>query len=175
MKNWKISIITILCFFAIGSTVLLTSCEQDPCVDLDCKNGGTCSDGYCQCPVGFEGSECEIITASRFVGTYAGNVKCNTMQGPVPTLFDTIQIELVEDPNKVTLKLGFGNTSVLDFVGTAETPETHFTTEVSGNVTIHAYVTVDGDLIAVYLESIDRTVNYRQICKFTGTRIRTPE
>lgn len=170
MKNWKVSLITILCFFAVSSLVLFSSCEQDPCLELDCKNGGTCSDGYCQCPVGFEGAECETPASERFVGSFAGSVRCQTSQGTLPSFEDSATITLMESPNKIKLDVGLGNTSV-SFVGEATTPETRFTTVIDGNVTVHAYVTVDADLIYIYLESSNEDINYRQICRFQGRRL----
>lgn len=170
MKNWKVSLITILCFFAVSSLVLFSSCEQDPCLELDCKNGGTCSDGYCKCPIGFEGAECEVPASERFVGTYAGVVKCKTNRGDVPSFTDTAVITLLESPNQVKLDVGLGNTSV-SFIGEATTPETKFTTLIEGNITVHAYVTVDADLIYIYLESSDENINYRQTCRFQGKKI----
>lgn len=170
MKNWKISLITILCFFAVSSMIVFSSCEQDPCMELDCKNDGVCSDGYCQCPVGFEGAECEIASSERFVGTFTGTVKCQTSQGSLPTFMDTVTISLIEAPNKVKLNAAFGNTNI-QFVGDAATPEARFSTVIDNDVTVHAYVTVDGDLLYIYLESSDESIEYRQICKFQGIRI----
>lgn len=167
MKTWKLSLITIFSFFALATAITITSCEKDPCADLDCKNGGSCSSGYCQCPVGFEGAECETTAASRFVGIYAGATRC----GQNPNEGDTVTIELLSEPNQVQLKMGTGNTSLLGFSGTAETPEMHFVTHVDPFVEIHAYITVDGDLLYVYLETIDKQLDKRQICRFSGIRI----
>ena len=167
MKNWKISLLTIFSFLALSSVVLFASCEQDPCVDLDCKNGGTCSDGYCQCPTGFEGAECNITAASRFVGIYAGSVQCEG--SAIQT--DTLSIELIQAPDQIRLKIGVGNTSVLGFDGVAATPEASFETYEDNKVIIHAYATVNGNLIHVYLETLDKQTTNRQVCKFTGTRI----
>lgn len=44
----------------------------DKCVNIDCKNGGTCYDGKCTCTNGYEGVYCETITSNRFQGTYHG-------------------------------------------------------------------------------------------------------
>ena len=167
MKTWKLSLITIFSFFALATAITITSCEKDPCNDLECKNGGSCSSGYCQCPAGFEGAECEITAASKFVGVYAGSTRC----GQNPNERDTVTIVLLNEPNQVQLKMGTGNTSLLGFTGTAETPETHFVTHVDPYVEIHAYITVDGDLLYVYLETIDKQLDKRQICRFSGTRI----
>lgn len=50
-------------FFAFIATIVLflgISCEGDPCVDLECQNGGLCIDGDCDCPENFFGKECEF-------------------------------------------------------------------------------------------------------------------
>lgn len=167
MKNWKLSIIAILSFFALATTVVFTSCEQDPCIDLDCKNGGSCSDGYCQCPTGFEGAECEYTSASRFVGMYAGNIKC----GNFPNETDTVVIELIEAPNKVRMTIAGGNTSVIIMEGTAATPETYFVGHSDEAVEVHAYATVDGDALYVYMESLSKLNPQRQICRFSGRKL----
>jgi len=170
MKNWKVSLITVFCFLAIGSLALFSSCEQDPCMELSCKNGGVCSDGYCNCPVGFEGAECEIPASDRFVGTFVGNVRCKTTHGTPPQFIDTARFTLLEEPNRVRLDVGLGNTS-LSFEGEARTPEAHFETVIDNEVTVHAYVTVDADLIYIYVESSDESIEYRQICRFQGKKI----
>lgn len=163
----KSTLLAVLAFFAISSTVLFSSCEQDPCVDLNCQNGGSCSDGFCQCPEGYEGAECEIKTASKFVGKYSGSLRCDQF----PIDFNRIEIVLAEDPNIITLMMGAGNTSILDMTGKAETPETHIETYVEElEATIHAYIRVDADIIAVYLESISKNTTHRQICRFNGLR-----
>jgi hypothetical protein len=167
MKNWKSLLITTLSFFGIVTMLLVSSCEKDPCTELSCRNGGTCSDGYCQCPTGYEGAECDITSASRFVGKYAGSLRCNNF----PIQADTVTIQLVKEPDEILLKIGAGNTALLGFQGKARTPETHFVTHVDEDVTVHAYITVDGGLLALYLETINKKVNTRQTCHFSGIRI----
>ena len=49
------AIITLLTFGAI----VYTSCTKDRCKNVMCQNGGTCSNGYCSCPSGFQGDHCE--------------------------------------------------------------------------------------------------------------------
>lgn len=72
MKFWRYSLVTIFAFFGIASTVLFTSCEQDSCLELKCRNGGTCAEGYCRCIDGYEGTECEIPVYYKFLGFYDG-------------------------------------------------------------------------------------------------------
>ena len=44
---------------------VVSACDEDvvdvnPCEDIICENGGTCSEGICICPEGFSGTLCEI-------------------------------------------------------------------------------------------------------------------
>jgi hypothetical protein len=167
MKNWKSFIITVFSFFALGGMVLFNSCVKDPCTELRCMNGGSCSDGFCQCPTGYEGAECEITAGSRFTGTWAGSVRCNNF----PIQADTVRIVLTGSPNYITMNLGSGNTSLLDYSGIAETPETHFVTYVDSVTEVHTYITVDGGLMELYIQTINKQLNTRQNCYFSGVRV----
>lgn len=51
------------------TAVAFTSCK-DECKDVVCSNGGTCTEGICDCPSGYEGTNCETSWASAFIGTY---------------------------------------------------------------------------------------------------------
>lgn len=99
MKFWKYTLITALAFIGVSFTVLYSSCVKDSCTDLKCKNGGSCADGFCRCPTGYEGAECEIKVTARFVGSYYGNVRCDMLPG----LVDTLDIFLKSEP--VTLSV----------------------------------------------------------------------
>src|SRR5690606_23658609 len=168
MKNLKSTLLATLCFFAIASTVLFSSCEQDPCLELNCQNGGNCSNGFCQCPEGWEGAECDITAASKFVGTFVGSMRCDQF----PLRIDTARIVLHEDPNMITLFLGTGNTSIIGFTGEARTPETHIETYIEPlEATIHAYIRVDNNIMAIYLETISKNTTHRQICRFNALRV----
>jgi len=168
MKNWKSLLVTVLSFFAVAGMVVFNSCVKDPCTDLACKNGGSCSDGYCQCPTGYEGAECEITSASRFIGKWAGNTRCDNF----PIQIDTVTIELKEAPNMIRLRMGAGNTSLV-FTGEARTPETHFTTYIDSDVEVHVYIRVDGGYLQLYLQTLDKNIDLRQNCYFSGMRIPT--
>lgn len=168
MKRIKSTLIKAFSFVILSSAIFLSSCTQDPCNDLNCQNGASCSDGHCVCAPGYEGAECDLLTADKFVGKYEGSLRCD--QFPIDV--KQIEIVLTEYPNVITLKMGAGNTSVLDMTGIAETPETHIETYVEElEATIHAYIRVDADRISVYLESISLNTTNRQICRFNGLRV----
>ncbi|MCW3121104.1 MAG: hypothetical protein JWQ38_596 [Flavipsychrobacter sp.] len=76
MKSFKqIALGVIIAVSAFG-TVLYTSCTKDACKDVVCQNAGTCTDGKCTCPTGYEGTNCETKSRDKFVGTYVGTETC---------------------------------------------------------------------------------------------------
>ncbi len=168
MNKLKSILFSIFGFLAVGGMVTLSSCEQDPCAELNCQHDGVCSNGYCQCPEGYEGAECDITSASRFTGTFVGNMRCDKF----PIKADTITIELMQEPDSIKLMLGTGNTSVLSMYAKAQTPETHFYTHVDDMISLHAYITVDGHLLSMYMETINNQLNTKQICHFSGLRLK---
>jgi hypothetical protein len=66
---------------ALGALVL--SCERGSCENITCLNGGTCRNGRCQCPVGFEGARCETKWTDRWIGTYTVDDRCRRV-GLIP-------------------------------------------------------------------------------------------
>lgn len=79
MRFWKHSLLAAGIFLGIASTVTYTSCTHDSCKNLICRNGGTCADEACRCPDGYEGTQCEILSRTKFLGTYDGQTKVNSL------------------------------------------------------------------------------------------------
>lgn len=77
MKFWKHSLLSAGMFLAVATTVTYTSCVHDSCKALMCRNGGTCADEFCRCPTGYEGTQCEIISRNKFLGTFTGKTQVN--------------------------------------------------------------------------------------------------
>lgn len=78
MRFWKHSLLAAAVFMGITSVVTYTSCTNDSCKTLICRNGGTCSDEACTCPDGYEGQQCEVVSRHKFYGFYDGNTKINS-------------------------------------------------------------------------------------------------
>ncbi len=44
--------------------ILTLSCKKDKCKNIECQHEGICNNGKCQCPQGFEGTNCEFYSIS---------------------------------------------------------------------------------------------------------------
>ena len=62
------------------------SCQKNLCKGVACQNGGTCADGTCSCPPGYEGKYCENLKANIFAGVYPGTQSCSMVCSPTYTL-----------------------------------------------------------------------------------------
>ena len=51
-----------LSFIALLLSFVLFACKDD-CKDVNCLNGGGCSEGTCICPTGYSGTNCEVADA----------------------------------------------------------------------------------------------------------------
>lgn len=48
-------------FSSLLALVILFFSSCDPCRDVVCLNGGTCDEGHCACPQGYEGADCSTV------------------------------------------------------------------------------------------------------------------
>jgi hypothetical protein len=163
MKLWKHTLITAVAFFGITSTVLYTSCEKDSCIDLKCKNGGSCADGFCRCPTGYEGSECQIKAATKFVGRFIGNYTCPAAS----PLSDTVDIWITQDPNKVKFVERSRITDTLD--GVVAGTELTFSPQTSGNYYKYTKADINSNRLTAFIEEVlDVTTGEKRTCNFIG-------
>jgi hypothetical protein len=94
--------INLLMIALVGAlTLTLTSCDE--CKDVTCENGGTCSEGTCECAddffgdacevecvngtyadgtcgcdAGYEGEACTVLSRADMIGSYTGNDACSS-------------------------------------------------------------------------------------------------
>lgn len=166
MKFWKHTLITAFAFVGISSTVLYTACEKDSCTDLTCKNGGSCADGYCRCPTGFEGSECETKTVDRFIGEYVGITRCDNLPG----LVDTLDVILHSMPNSVGLVKRSNVTDTI--LGIANGNTITVQDNIGDNTARYISVVLDGTRkITLYDQKVTNAAQQQKsVCTFVGQK-----
>lgn len=99
--------------FLFASVVILSvACNNDPCEDVTCENGGTCFEGGCECTFEYTGTNCTDEQRTVYYGDYAGTAM--TSFGPLP---DTVKISeragsvtgfTIDDAALLTYMLGQG-------------------------------------------------------------------
>lgn len=71
-------LLTVTVLVALFSVVTYTACKRDACDNVICLNLGSCDDGSCVCPTGFEGARCEVLSRDKFLKTYNGRDTCSS-------------------------------------------------------------------------------------------------
>lgn len=69
-------------------TFTFSSCERNVCDNVTCDHGGSCKGGLCNCPTGYEGTRCQTLVSTRYLGVYTGYTTCDNLAG----IFDTVTI-----------------------------------------------------------------------------------
>lgn len=70
-----ISSISFIFFLALAWTGCKDDAPPDPCAGVTCQNGGSCTDGNCDCPDGFSGNFCEEVDFPYDAGKYDGGME----------------------------------------------------------------------------------------------------
>jgi len=86
MKFLKQTLLSVILLSGIVTTIIYSSCVQNVCNNVSCQNGGSCISGLCTCPTGYEGTQCQTLSISRYLGTYAGTTSCNSGTGVIDTV-----------------------------------------------------------------------------------------
>jgi len=174
MNVLKTAALSAALFFSLAGAVALTGCEADPCLDLRCQNSGSCAEGFCRCPTGYEGAECEIRTADRFVGTFLGTTTCDGF----PILQDSVTIFFTNAPVEVGIvrysDSVAGRRDTL--FGTVVGSRINIPDVVSGAYRRFAHATISDKNMTYYEETIG-DVNIpasKEVCNFIGTKISVP-
>jgi hypothetical protein len=160
MRFWKHTLITAAAFIGISSTILYSSCVKDSCERLHCKNGAVCNDEICQCPTGFEGTECEHYFSERYIGTYDGNTKCNEM---APNI-DSAKVTLI-GYSKVALRIYAMGVDTNTYTVTVNATSGRYT-DASKGITID--VVDEADKLTIREERIEN--GNTTSCTFIGTK-----
>lgn len=99
--------------FLAALTFSLTACK-DECKDVNCANGGTCAEGVCTCPDGYEGELCQAELRDKIVASYSATKSCQTsITGPNTGQYIVNITKGSAGTNKVLINNFCGHTGVL--------------------------------------------------------------
>lgn len=95
---------------ALFSMVLYSSCEKDPpattdlCAGVECRNGGYCFEGQCECTAGYYGDNCEKKANARYLGnwTFTQEVQVSNDSSRVGKK-DVYQVTITDDESGATV------------------------------------------------------------------------
>lgn len=94
MKNSALYLLVVIL------TGILYSCKKldsDSCENKICDNGSYCNQGNCVCPLGYEGSDCSVLSKTKFIDEWAGFDTCYASVTGLDTgqyLFNQYQIAI---------------------------------------------------------------------------------
>ncbi|MCS6991649.1 MAG: calcium-binding EGF-like domain-containing protein [Chitinophagales bacterium] len=165
----KVAFLGVMALSVLGlSTILLfNACEQDPCKDVVCLNGGTCEDGDCNCPIGYEGDDCGVRTADKYVGTWSAAEVCDS---GIYNYVATISASSTEVTSILISNFGgFGSSVVVK--GTIVDPNS-FTipSQAFGNVAFSGNGTLSADGLTINITYIASDGTTSDNCQATYTK-----
>jgi hypothetical protein len=65
-------------FFAAIFLLCIWGCDRKSCSHVTCPSYETCYNGQCQCPDGYQGANCDSLSASQYFGNWLVNENCGT-------------------------------------------------------------------------------------------------
>lgn len=96
-----------LAFYTLLSCLLafsfsFESCTKNPCDGVICLNGGQCSNGTCQCPSGYSGTQCQNFDPCANITCYNGGTCANGLCN-CPTGYSGSDCSTVLNPVSMTI------------------------------------------------------------------------
>jgi len=152
---FKLGVIAALAF-------AVTACNTDPCKDTVCNNGGTCLEGNCTCPSGYEGDSCQTKWSTKFVAANRNAV--DVVTGPGAGTYNYAVDITSSSATAVSIGNfgGFGTTVIVPFTVTATKAisVSNYVDATGRKFTGTGAIGADGNLVANYTVTYtDNTVD----------------
>ncbi|HXS35679.1 MAG TPA: calcium-binding EGF-like domain-containing protein [Flavipsychrobacter sp.] len=66
------ALVTVFCLFSVAYVSCKKTAKPNAitCEDVNCQNGGVCTNAVCKCIKGYQGTYCEIEWTSKFAGSW---------------------------------------------------------------------------------------------------------
>jgi hypothetical protein len=174
MNNRNVIIRTGLLVTLIFSLILIYSCTKKgvdyndttlirPCDNVICLNGGTCLDGNCSCPLGYEGAQCQTKWSDKFIGNYVTDDDCDTTAayGSMVISADPVFAYKLRLFN---LGLFCTNTIITADINPEKTSFSIPLQNTCGSLYLSGYGNRNGNFINVYLTSRDSVLHSSSNC-----------
>ncbi len=144
MKKVSIFGMSILTVIAVATVMFINACTSDPCKDVVCNNGGNCVSGTCVCATGYEGTDCSVKSADRYVGSWNGTDVCTMNYGYTATIAES---STEADKILITNFGGFGSSVVV--AATVSGTAFSIASQTFGTVTIAGSGTISSDGLTI--------------------------
>jgi hypothetical protein len=136
----SLSLAATLAFSAVAA-VTLSSCTEDKCKGTVCAYGGTCVDGACVCPTGYEGPQCETVNRNYYTGIWKVNED--------GTRANAAQYDVAIEPNGDQPKLkitNFRNYLTLNVEARVKGDTLTINRQVVNGSTVEGFGVIDSDM-----------------------------
>ncbi|MCS6917901.1 MAG: calcium-binding EGF-like domain-containing protein [Chitinophagales bacterium] len=166
MKKVAFFGITALTVLGFSTLMLFNACESDPCKDVVCLNGGTCEDGTCDCAPGYEGDDCGVRSADKYVGTWSAVEVCTSGNYAYVATIGASSTEA----NKILITNfgGFGASVVV--VGTVDVNSLTIPGQAFGNVSVSGNGTLSADGLTINISYTANDGTTSDVCSATYTK-----
>ncbi|HQW46666.1 MAG: calcium-binding EGF-like domain-containing protein [Bacteroidetes bacterium] len=169
MKN--ISFFTgLVILFVFGATTYFSSCVHDACVarNVTCENNGTCRDGDCICPSGYEGDSCQFRVNEKFDGFYKC-IRTGFINDTIPDdNDDTLHIKANNDKFGITF-FSVRDSIINVYKGTVNDNFITVPEQTIGNVTLSGSGSLNGKVVTITINS-NWPIGNKSKITYAGTR-----
>ena len=159
MKKIKNILVAAILTVSVFTATIMTSCNPDACKDVVCANGGTCTDGSCSCPAGYEGATCDTLSRTKFIANYAVTASCqgsyvagitSSSAGDTKVIVSNIANLNTVNPGATVIGTINGSTLTIarQFVTGLATTEVEGTGTISGSTMTTTYTVYTGGSVA---------------------------